>query len=53
MEELSLSKNVANLRKKKGVTQETLAEFIGVTKKLLFPNGRQAKVCLMYSYCLN
>ncbi|EGP4987366.1 TPA: helix-turn-helix transcriptional regulator [Enterococcus faecium] len=32
MEELSLSKNVANLRKKKGVTQETLAEFIGVTK---------------------
>lgn len=32
MEELSLSKNVANLRKKKGVTQEILAEFIGVTK---------------------
>ncbi len=32
MEELSLSKNVANLRKEKGVTQEILAEFIGVTK---------------------
>lgn len=32
MEALNISKNISNLRKEKGITQEELASFVGVTK---------------------
>lgn len=44
MNSLNIANNIARLRHDKKITQEELAEFIGVTKAL-FLNGRTIKVC--------